>query len=78
VTERLSRAAADTLRYEVTFRDDAKWPRPWTALIFLQRSDDALFEYACHEGNYAMDGMLAGARVQEAAAERSAAPANTR
>jgi hypothetical protein len=68
VIERLSRADADTLRYEVTFHDETKWTSPWTALIFMQRTDDALFEYACHEGNYAMEGMLAGARAQEAVA----------
>ena len=68
VIERFSRADADTLRYEVTFHDETKWTSPWTVLIFMQRTDDALFEYACHEGNYAMQGMLAGARAQEAAA----------
>ena len=73
VTERFSRADADTLRYEVTFHDDTKWAIPWTALIFMQRTDDALFEYACHEGNYAMEGMLRGARAEEAAAREAPA-----
>ena len=73
VIERFSRADADTLRYEVTFHDETKWTSPWTALIFMQRTDDAVFEYACHEGNYAMKGMLAGARAEEVAARETSA-----
>ena len=72
VVERFSREDTDTLRYEVTFYDDEKWARPWTVLVFMKKSEDALFEYACHEGNYAMEGMLSGARVQETEAGETA------
>ena len=43
------------------------WTQPWTAAIALHKSDGAIFEYACHEGNYAMEGILAGARAREQA-----------
>ncbi len=56
--------------YTVTYDDPDTWERPWTLMIPLRRSsaEDALFEYACHEGNYAMEGILAGARAEEAGA----------
>jgi len=53
--------------YEFTVEDPATWTRPWTVAIPMARSDDKLYEYACHEGNYAMPAMLAGARAEEAA-----------
>ena len=72
VVARFSRADADTLRYKVTFGDETKWTSPWTALIFMEKTDDAVSEYACHEGNFVMAGMLAGARAEEAAAAEEA------
>ena len=66
VTERLRRVGPDTLEYVVTYNDPDTWERPWTLMIPMERSDEVLFEYACHEGNYAMEGILAGARVLEA------------
>ena len=66
VVERLRRVGPDTLEYVITFSDPDTWESPWTLMIPLERSDEALFEYACHEGNYAMEGILAGARVLEA------------
>ena len=65
--ERFTRVGPHTLNYEVTLTDPTTWTRPWTALIPLKRTDDAIFEYACHEGNYGMEGILAGHRAQEAA-----------
>jgi hypothetical protein len=65
VVERLTRVSADTLNYEVTVRDPTIWAKPWTVMIPLMRSDDAIYEYACHEGNYGMEGILAGHRAQE-------------
>ena len=67
VVERFTRVAPDRLRYEVTITDPVTWTEPWTAVIFLSRSDDALYEYACHEGNVGMEGILSGARVLEKA-----------
>ena len=66
LVERLTRMGPDTLHYEVTVTDPATWTRPWTALVPLSQTDDAVYEYACHEGNIGMYGILAGARVQEA------------
>ena len=63
--ERYTRVGPDTLSYEVTITDLTTWVRPWTVLIQLKRSEDAVFEYACHEGNYGMEGILAGHRADE-------------
>ena len=65
VIERLTRVGVDTLNYEVTVRDPTTWAKPWTVMIPLMRSADAIYEYACHEGNYGMEGILAGHRAQE-------------
>jgi hypothetical protein len=66
VTERFTRVSEDVLQYEVTLDDPTTWAEPWTAMIPLRSSTDALFEYACHEGNIGMEGILSGARYQEA------------
>jgi hypothetical protein len=68
VTERFSRTAADTLKYEITIDDPGTWTKPWSMMVPLQRSSKPVYEYACHEGNYGMTGILAGARAQELAA----------
>ena len=65
VIERFTRAAPSTLIYEVTVTDPTVWIRPWTYRIPMQSSDQPLYEYACHEGNYGLYNILAGARVQE-------------
>ena len=65
--ERFARVGPDTLYWEVTAEDPTTWTTPWTARLQLTKSDDAIFEYACHEGNYAMEGILAGHRAQERA-----------
>jgi hypothetical protein len=65
LVERFTRAG-DGLRYEVTVDDPATWTRPWTAALTLApQPDDALFEYACHEGNHAMRNILSAARAAE-------------
>ena len=64
-TEKFRRAAADTLEYYVTFDDPAVWSRPWTLMIPLKMTGEAMFEYACHEGNYGLPAILRGAREQE-------------
>jgi len=71
--ERLWRADEDTLLYEFTVDDPNSFTRPWTAMFPMRRTDGPLFEYACHEGNYGMEGILAGARnknTQAAAGSR--------
>jgi hypothetical protein len=71
LTERFTRVAADVLLYEFTVDDPEAFTQPWTVQITSQRVEDELmYEYACHEGNRSMYGILSGAR----AAERQAAP----
>ena len=70
--ERFTRVNPDRLAYEFTVEDPDAWTRPWTAVIPIKRTDSRVFEYACHEGNYAMFHMLTGARAQERAAEAAA------
>jgi hypothetical protein len=45
--------------------DPATWVQPWTFMLRLKKQDELLYEYACHEGNHSMIGILAGARAQE-------------
>jgi hypothetical protein len=65
VTERFSLKDANTLRYEFTVNDPLTWTRPWTAAVLMARSKEPMYEYACHEGNYAMKNILTGARISE-------------
>jgi hypothetical protein len=67
VVERFTRVDESTVLYEFTVDDPTAFVRPWTAVIPMRRSTDRLFEYACHEGNYAMVNVLAGARAAERA-----------
>jgi hypothetical protein len=68
LTERYTRVSHDFLHWEITVDDPETWVRPWTFMIRLKRTDDQLYEYACHEGNHSMIGILAGARAAEAKA----------
>ena len=68
LVERFVRIDADTLEYTFTVTDPETWTSPWTASIPMQRTDAPIFEYACHEGNYSMEGILGGARADERAA----------
>jgi len=65
LTERFSRVDPNTLLYEFTVDDPTVFTRPWTARLPMTKSRDRLFEYACHEGNYALVDILRGARAQE-------------
>ena len=69
VVERFTRIDADTLRYRFTVEDPSTWTQPWGGEYPWPRSDDRVFEYACHEGNYALGGILRGARLLEKEAE---------
>jgi hypothetical protein len=66
LVERFSRVDGNALRYQFTVEDAATWTRPWTASIPMVKTDQRIFEYACHEANYALEGVLKGARYQEA------------
>lgn len=69
LVERLTRVAPDTIKYEMTLTDPATWTQPWTAEMPLKQTDQMLYEYACHEGNYhILTGMISAARAQENAA----------
>ena len=68
LVERFTRVDAETLLYEFTVTDPTTWTAPWTAAVPLLLNPEPMFEYACHEGNYAMGVMLAGTREEEKAA----------
>ena len=65
LTERFTRVDDGTLEYRYTVDDPETWVSPWTASIPLQRTEVPMFEYACHEGNLSMEGILAGHRAEE-------------
>jgi len=65
LVERFTRTAPDTITYEFTVDDPSAFAKPWTAQIPMKRTEGPIIEYACNEGNYAMEGMLAGARADE-------------
>ena len=62
LVERFTRIDPDTVLYEFTIDDPNNYTRPWTAAIPFRRTDGPIFEYACHEGNYGLHGIMAGAR----------------
>jgi hypothetical protein len=69
IVERFTRTAPDKVRWSVTLDDPSTWARPWTfAMPLTLDNSEPLFEYACHEGNYAMVNILSGARAEERAA----------
>jgi hypothetical protein len=65
VVERFTRTGADTIQYRFTIDDPTAFTRPWTGEIIMSKVLGPLYEYACHEGNYSLANMLAGARAQE-------------
>jgi hypothetical protein len=74
LVERLTRVDANRVNYEFTVTDPTTWTQPWTAALPMTRTTDLVYEYACHEGNYGMTNLLAGARrIEEAAAKQGRA-----
>lgn len=67
LTERFTRADENTLLYEFTVDDPTTFTKPWTAMLPMTKTNDRIFEYACHEGNHALVDILRGARFQEKA-----------
>ena len=65
IVERFTRIGPDAIRWSVTLEDPKTWTESWTAVMMLSSTDDAMFEYACHEGNIGLNGILAGTRVLE-------------
>src|SRR5215831_11265840 len=66
VVERFTRVDAKNLLYRFTIEDSETWTRPWTGEYTWPITSELLYEYACHEGNYAMGNILRGARLKEA------------
>jgi hypothetical protein len=66
VTERFTRVSNDFINWVITVDDPKTWTQPWSFMIRLKRTPEQIYEYACHEGNYAMPGILGGARAEEA------------
>ena len=69
VVERFTRVAQDRINYEITIDDPTTWSRPWTAMLPLRQKPEQIYEFACHEGNYSMEGALRGARADDKRAE---------
>jgi hypothetical protein len=63
--ERFTLRDGGTLVYQLTVNDPTVWTQPWTAVVPMTKSDDQIYEYACHEGNIGMLGIMAGAREQD-------------
>ena len=74
LVERFRRVDADTLLYEFTVEDPTTWTSPWTAQVSMRKTEDLIFEYACHEGNHGLYNILAVARAEEKAAAEAATP----
>jgi hypothetical protein len=72
LVERFTRVGPTTLNYEFTIDDPTTFVRPWTAMIPLKHAEASLFEYACHEGNLGLAGILSGARAQESSPAETA------
>jgi hypothetical protein len=68
VVERFTRIDSNSIKYEFTVTDPTAYTQPWTAMIPLTRIAGPIFEYGCHEGNYALPNILSGIRAQEKAA----------
>ena len=71
LTEKFTRVDADTLLYEYTVNDPSTWTKPWTVQIPMTRSDELMYEYACHEANYGMTNLLKGARYLDTEAAKT-------
>ena len=65
LVERFRRTAPDILLYQVTVHDPTTFTRPWTVELPARPSDGEIYEYACHEGNYGLEGILRGHRAEE-------------
>lgn len=65
VTERFTRTAADMITYQATVTDPTVYTKPWTIELPMEKAVGPIFEYACHEGNYGLSGILSGERVKE-------------
>jgi hypothetical protein len=67
LVERFTRVGPGEIDYRVTIEDPTTFTKPWTLAIPYVNTGEDMFEYACHEGNYGMEGILSGAREEEKA-----------
>ena len=74
LVERFTPVGEGRLVYEYTLSDPTSFVKPFTVAIPMRASEERMFEYACHEGNYAMPGVLKGARLLEAEAVAETPP----
>ena len=65
VVERFTRKSADMILYQATVEDPTVYTKPWTVEIAMNKTGEPIYEYACHEGNYGMSGILSGIRAEE-------------
>jgi len=76
--ERITRTGPDKISYEFTINDPTTWTKPWSAQFDMIKTNEKLYEYACHEANYSIEAMVGGAREKEKAAkEKPAAPSGS-
>jgi hypothetical protein len=68
--ERFTRVSPTRIDYQITVDDPTTWVRPWTLMIPLKKENEEIYEYACHEANEAMVGILSGARAKEKASTK--------
>jgi hypothetical protein len=73
VTERFTRTSDDAIIYRFTIEDESTWAKPWTAEMPMKKTQGPIFEFACHETNYGIANILAGAREDEKKAAAQAA-----
>ena len=66
VVERFTRVDDSTVLYRYTVDDPDEWTRPWTAELIMKRTENHMYEFACHEGNYGLVNILKGARARDA------------
>ena len=71
MTERFTRVDEETIQYEFKVDDPATYTQPWGGEIPFKAFNDLVYEYSCHEGNYALSNILSGARYQERQAARN-------
>jgi hypothetical protein len=71
LVERFTRVAANEIRYEITLDDATTWTRPWTAMIRLRQTQEPIYEFACHEDNSPLVGIMNAARADEKAQDIS-------
>jgi hypothetical protein len=71
LNERFTRVAAEVLLYRYTVEDPTTWTKPWTVELPMSSGGGQMYEYACHEGNYAIRNILSGSRLAEAAADKT-------